>query len=337
MTDTAELTNRKIVLASRPQGMPTLDDFRLEEEPIPALEPGQLLVATEYLSVDAFIRTALEEGSYHQSVPIGGTVSALGVGRVVASADPERKVGEAVFSPAGAQTHCIFPAAMAQPLDESIAPAQARLGVLGMTTGLTAWMGIHVVGEVKEGQTVLVSAAAGAVGSVAGQLAKIAGARVIGLAGGPAKVKYLTEELGLDAGIDYKGEDVAARLRELAPDGIDVYFDNVGGELLDIVLDQIKERARVVICGAISQYQNMGEVRGPSLYLRLAERQSRMEGFAVTHFPERFAEAEADLADHLSAGRLKLPEQVIEGIERFPEALLTLFSGGNTGKLLVKV
>ena len=337
MTDSPQFTNRKIVLAQRPKGMPTLDDFRLEEEPLPALEPGQVVVGTEYISIDAFIRTALEEGSYHQNVPVGGVVSGLGVGRILASEEPERKVGEAVFSPFGAQTHVIAPGAMMQPLDETIAPAKARLGVLGMTTGLTAWMGIHVVGEVKQGQTVLVSAAAGAVGSVAAQLAKIAGARVIGLAGGPDKVAFLTDDLGLDAAIDYKREDVDARLRELAPDGIDVYFDNVGGEILDIVLDQIKERARVVICGAISQYQNMGEVRGPSLYLRLAERQARMEGFAVTHFEDRFPEAEADLAGHLEAGRLKLREQVVEGIERFPEALITLFEGGNTGKMLVRV
>jgi hypothetical protein len=329
--------NRKIVLAERPDGMPTLDCFRLEEEPVAAPADGEAVVATEHLSIDAFIRTTLEAEAYHGSVPIGGTISALGVGRVVESRAPGLEVGQAVFAPIGAQTRAVFPGAMLQPIDESTVPATARLGVLGMTTGLTAWFGIHEVGSVKSGETVVVSAAAGAVGSVAGQLAKVAGARVIGLAGGPAKVAYLTDEVGLDAGIDYKGENVAARLKELAPDGIDVYFDNVGGELLDVVLDQIRERARIVICGAISQYQNMDAVRGPSLYLRLAERHARMEGYAVTHFGEDFAKAESELTALIADGRLSLKEHVVEGIERFPEALLTLFDGGNTGKLLVRI
>lgn len=329
--------NRKIVLAERPDGMPTLECFRLEEEPGAAPADGEAVVAIEYLSIDAFIRTTLEADSYHGSVPIGGTVSALGVGRVVESRAPGLEVGQAVFAPLGAETRAVLPGGMLQPIDDSEVPATARLGVLGMTTGLTAWFGIHSVGAVKAGETVVVSAAAGAVGSVAGQLAKIAGARVIGLAGGPAKVAYLTDELGLDAGIDYKGEDVPARLRELAPDGIDVYFDNVGGELLDDVLDQIRERARIVICGAISQYQNMNAVRGPSLYLRLAERHARMEGFAVTHFVEEFPKADAELTALVAAGRLSLKEHVLDGIERSPEALLTLFGGGHTGKLLVKI
>ena len=328
--------NQKIVLAHRPQGMPVEADFRLEEEPLGEPGEGEVRIETEALSIDAFIRTTLEEEAYHGSVPIGGVVSALGVGRVTASGSDALPVGTAVFAPLGAQSHPVLPAGLAQPIDETIAPAAARLGVLGMTTGLTAWFGIHEVGAVQSGDTVVVSAAAGAVGSVAGQLAKVAGARVIGLAGGPAKCAYLTEELGLDAAIDYKGEDVAARLRELAPDGIDVFFDNVGGEILDIVLDQIRERARVVICGAISQYQTMGEVKGPSLYLRLAERHARMEGFAVTHFQADFPKAEAELAALLADGRIGLREHVVDGIERFPEELLMLFNGGHTGKLLVR-
>jgi NADPH-dependent curcumin reductase CurA len=172
---------------------------------------------------------------------------------------------------------------------------------------------------------------------VAGQIAKLEGARVIGIAGGPDKLRTMTDELGFDAGIDYKGEDVDARLRELAPDGIDVFFDNVGGDLLDVVLDQIRMRARVVICGAISQYQHMGDVRGPRLYLRLAERQARMEGFAVNHFEDRYEEASTELAKWLDAGQIQLREHVEHGIDRFPAALLMLFEGGHTGKLLVSV
>jgi hypothetical protein len=193
------------------------------------------------------------------------------------------------------------------------------------------------VGAVRPGETFVVSAAAGAVGSLAGQIAKLEGARVIGIAGGASKLRYLVDELGFDAAIDYKSENVATRLRQLAPDGVDVYFDNVGGELLDVVLDQLRTRARVVICGAISQYQNMDRVRGPSLYLRLAERHARMEGFAVTHFAPQFGEAEAALAGWLAAGKIGLREHVERGIERFPETLAKLFDGGHIGKLLLEV
>lgn len=202
---------------------------------------------------------------------------------------------------------------------------------------MTSYFGIREVGAVKDGETVVVSAAAGAVGSIAAQIAKLEGARVIGIAGGADKARYLTDELGLAGAIDYKADDVATRLRELAPDGVDVYFDNVGGELLDVLLDQIREGARVVICGAISQYQHMGDVRGPSLYLRLAERHARMEGFAVTHFAAGFGEAEAQLATWLAAGDLRVREHVDHGLEAFPRTFLRLFDGTHIGKLLLEV
>jgi NADPH-dependent curcumin reductase CurA len=243
------------------------------------------------------------------------------------------------MGPLCAQTIATLPDIMLQPIDEKRAPITAYLGVLGMTTGLTAYFGIREVGHVKPGETVVVSAAAGAVGSLAGQIARLDGARVIGIAGGPDKCRHLTKELGFDAAVDYKGEDVDARLRELAPEGIDVYFDNVGGEMLDIVLDQIREQARVVICGAISQYHgDMSKgVRGPNLYLRLAERHARMEGYAVSHFAAQFGPAEAQLAEWLASGALRLPEQVEHGIENFGATLQMLFDGGNTGKLLLAV
>ena len=333
--------NRKVVLAERPKsGVPEPSCFRLEEEELAPLEDGEVRIDVSHLSIDAFIRTTLEEVAYHGSTPIGGTVGALGVGHVRESRSDRFKPGDAVAGGLGAQTIAtVQENFMLQPIDEKRAPTTAYLGVLGMTTGMTAYFGIREVGKVKPGETVVVSAAAGAVGSLAGQIARLDGARVIGIAGGPEKCTVLTEKLGFDAAIDYKGEDVDARLRELAPEGIDVYFDNVGGEMLDIVLDQIKEQARVVICGAISQYHDdMSKgVRGPSLYLRLAERHARMEGYAVTHFATQFGEAESQLAEWLAAGALTLPEQVENGIENFGVTLKMLFEGGNTGKLLLAV
>jgi hypothetical protein len=335
----AEQKNRKVVLAKRPEGLPDASCFRVEEEAVGELADGFVRIAVSHLSIDAFIRTTLEEVSYHPSLPIGGTVMAFGVGHVLESRSPDLVAGDAVYGPIGAQTIATMPATLYEKVDEAKAPLTAYLGVLGLTSGMTAWMGVHAVGQVREGETFVVSGAAGAVGSVAGQIARNAGARVIGIAGGPAKTKFLVEELGFDAAVDYKGEDVDARLRELAPEGIDVFFDNVGGELLDVVLDQIRERARIVICGAISQYQgDMSQgVRGPSLYLRLAERQSRMEGFAVNHFEDRYEEARAGLAEGLANGTLVLPEHIEQGLDSFGDTLRMLFEGGHTGKLLLAV
>jgi len=330
--------NTKVVLVRRPTATPESGDFRVEHEPVGAPGPGEVVVAVQTLSIDAFIRTILDERAYHRPVPIGATITALGVGRVVDSADPALVPGDAVVGPLGAQTFATVPGAFLRRVDDQRRPLNAYLGALGVTTGLTAYFGVREVGAVGPGDTVVVSAAAGAVGSVAGQIARIeGGSPVIGIAGGPAKASFVVDELGFDAGIDYRGEDVAARLRELAPDGVDVFFDNVGGEILDIVLDQIKERARVVICGGISQYEHMDDVRGPRRYLVLAERHARMEGFAVTHFAERFAEAEDALGTWLDEGRLRVVEHVEHGIERFPDALAMLMSGGHMGKLLLEV
>jgi len=331
--------NRKVVLASRPRGVPAPGDFRVVGEPLAPLADGQVRIDVSHLSIDAFIRTALEASGFHGSVPIGGTVSALGVGRVRESRFAGLAPGDAVFAPVGAQSIATLPGAMAKRIDEKRAPATAHLGVLGLTTGLTAYMGVRKVGAVKRGETFVVSAAAGAVGSIAGQIARLDGARVIGIAGGADKLRHLTQELGFDAAIDYKHENVAERLRALAPDGVDVFFDNVGGENLDVVLDQIKLGARIVICGAISQYSgDMSKgVRGPALYLRLAERHARMEGFAVFHFASDYAEAEEALTGWLSDGRLKLREHVEHGLESFGATLAMLFDGSHTGKLLLAV
>lgn len=329
--------NRKVVLARRPNGLPSPSDFRVEEEAVGELPAGCVRVVVEHLSIDAFIRTILEESSYHPSVDIGGTITAFGVGHVLESNAPEFAPGDAVRGPLFAQILATLPASMLEKVDTERAPLLAYLGVLGLTSGVTAYVGVRHVGAVKPGETFVVSGAAGAVGSLAGQIARIDGARVIGIAGGARKVEHLTKDLGFDAAIDYKREDVAARLRELAPEGIDVFFDNVGGEVLDVALDQIRSGARIVICGAISQYQDdvSRGVSGPSLYLRLAERNARMEGFAINACPERYAEAEAALADWLARGDIQLREHVERGLERFGETLGMLFTGGHVGKLLL--
>ncbi|MCH2185172.1 NADP-dependent oxidoreductase [Myxococcota bacterium] len=329
-------SNRRVVLAQRPDGALSRDCFRVETVPCAALEDGQILIEAKCLSIDAFIRTVMYEEAYHGSVPLGGTLVALGAGYILESRSPDFKSGEAVFGPIGAQTHAVAPASLFKRVDEKTAPLRAWIGALGVTTGLTAYFGIRAVGCVQPGETVVVSAAAGAVGSVASQIARIDGAKVIGIAGGADKCRFLTEELGLDGAVDYKSDDVDGALRAAAPDGVDVYFDNVGGELLDVVLDQIRERGRIVICGAISQYESMESVRGPSLYLRLAERHARMEGFAVNFFETRYAEAQRELSGWLGEGKLAMHEHVFSGIDQFPEALLTMFSGGHRGKLIVE-
>jgi hypothetical protein len=331
--------NRKVVLASRPRGGLVASDFRVETEALVPLAEGQVRVDVSVLSIDAFIRTTLETSGYHGSVPVGSTIVALGVGQVRESRAANLTRGGWVSGPLLAQSVATLPAAMLEKIDLALAPASAHLGALGLTTGITAFVGVRKVGLVRAGETFVVSAAAGAVGAMAGQIAKLDGARVVGIAGGPDKCAFLMSELGFDAAVDYKRGQVAEQLRAAAPKGVDVFFDNVGGELLDVVLDQINLRARVVICGAISQYSgDMSKgVRGPALYLRLAERQSRMEGFAVTHFPEAFAEAKTTLAGWLREGRVRLPEHVVKGLDHFPDALATLFSGGHTGKLLLAV
>ena len=330
------LTNHKIVLASRPTGLPQLSDFRMESELVAPPEPGNVVVAVDVLSMDAFIRTTLETHAYHGSVAMGSPIIALGVGHVLHSTVPDLQPGDPVFGPLCAQTICTMPAVAFRKLDISTVPATTYLGALGMTTGLTAYFGVLEVAAVKPGDTVVVSGAAGAVGSLAVQIARIAGAgRVIGIAGGPAKVAFLVDELGCDAAIDYKNENIEARLGELAPGGIDVFYDNVGGAALDAALMHVKEFARVVICGGISHYDDMDHVVGPKNYMKLAERHARMEGFAVTHFGPRFPEAEQALAGWLAEGKLVVHEQFVHGIEQFPEALVMLLTGGNRGKLML--
>ncbi len=331
-------TNRRVFLRQYREGMPILEDFGIEDVAIAEVPAGHAVVKVDTLSMDAWIRTTLTPGSFHETAPLGSTIRALGVGQVVESADPALAVGDWVYGMLAAQTHALVPAASLTKLDlsNSLSPAD-YVGPLGLTTGLTAWAGLIAVAEVKAGDTVLVSGAAGAVGSMVVQLAKARGGRVIGIAGGPDKCRFLTQRLGADVAVDYKNADLAAAVAAAAPQGIDVFFDNVGGEILDVALANLAPaNARIAICGAISQYSDLGNVRGPKNYLKLAERNAMMKGFVVTHYAARFPEAKAEIAALMQEGKVDLPEHVVHGIDHFAEALLLLFAGGHTGNLLVR-
>ena len=327
-------TNRMIVLERKPEHLPTLDCFGVKESEVGTPGDGQVLVQVDHVSIDAWITTMLGAGSLHGALPIGATIPALGVGRVLASADASLQPGDTVFGPLGAQTRLVAPAAMLRKLPASNLPARQYLGVLGLTTGITAWVGLVTIGGLQASDTVVVSAAAGATGSVACEIARNRGARVIGIAGGAEKVRYLKDELGIAAVIDYRSEDVAKRIGELAPQGVNLFFDNVGGDILDAVLEHIAPEARVVICGAMSQYPRLDNVTGPKRYLRLAERNASMRGFTVDYWSKAHPEAEAELGGWLAEGRFKLREEVLDGIECFPEAMLKIYSG-HVGKLMV--
>ncbi len=331
------MENKRVVLSKRPEKEATPDCFSVITEDLAPLAENQVRVAVEYISVDAGTRTMLRGEGFHQQVGMGRTILAGGVGRVIESTADGWEPGQYVRGGLGAQS--IATAApehleKIEPIDG--VPTSVYLGALGGSTGVTAWIGIRCVSKPQPGDIFVVSAAAGAVGSIAGQIAKKDGATVIGIAGGERKTTYLTEQLGFDHAIDYKNEDLSARLKEIAPEGINGFFDNVGGAVLDAVLDNLAMRAKVTICGAISQYDDMDNVTGPAMYLRLAERQSIMEGFAYFHFPEQIAPATEALKGWLVEGSLKMPEEILDGIDRYPEALQFMFNGGNLGKLMVK-
>jgi NADPH-dependent curcumin reductase CurA len=319
--------------------MPTLEDFGCEDEAIAPLAPGQVLVKVDTLSIDAWIRTTLSDAGMHETGDLGSTINAFGIGQVVESASPDFAAGDWAYGMLSANTLSLRQADQLTKVipEPGVAPSEF-IGLLGITTGLTAWVGLIAVGEVQAGDVVLVSGAAGAVGSCVVQFAKARGARVIGIAGGAAKCAYVTEQMGADAAIDYRQGDVRSQLAALAPEGIDLFFDNVGGELLDDALDNLRPSggARVVICGAISQYQHLDDVRGPKLYLRLAERNASMRGFVVSHHAARFAEAKAEISALIREGKAHLPEHVLTPIDRFPDALLMLFGGSQVGNLVVK-
>jgi NADPH-dependent curcumin reductase len=328
-------TNRQVRLAARPSGLPRRSDFEVTSEAVPVAGPGEFVVAISHLSLDPAMRGWMSpRPSYIAPVEIGAVMRAGGVGRVIASEHPGFAVGEHVYGMFGVQEYATSDGRGVIKVDTSLAEPPVYLGALGMT-GLTAYFALLDVGQPIQGDTVVVSGAAGAVGSVAGQIAKIKGCRVIGIAGGPEKGRLVTEEFGFDACIDYRLPHLRRTLRELAPDGVDIYFDNVGGEILDDVLTCIARGARIIICGAISQY-NENEVRGPANYMMLLVARASMTGMLVFDYADRYPEAMAELAEWYKAGRLVAHETVVPGsVEDFPETLLMLFEGANTGKLVL--
>ena len=331
------IVNRQFRLAARPVGLPKGSDWSLVEEPVREPGEGEFLIRIEYISLDPAMRGWMNEGkSYVPPVAIGEVMRAGGAGEVVASNHPGFPVGSKVSGLFGVQQYAMSNGKGVQRVDTALAPLPTYLGVLGMT-GMTAYFGLLDVGAAKAGDTVVVSGAAGAVGMVVGQVAKILGCRVVGIAGGAEKCRFLIDELGFDAAIDYKSEDLRKALREHCPQGIDVYFDNVGGEILDLALAQLAMHARVVICGAISQYNATDGVKGPANYLSLLVNRARMQGMVVFDYAARYGEAAREMGAWLADGRLKSREDIVEGFDTFPDALLRLFRGENTGKLLLKV
>ena len=330
-------TNRQFLLAKRPVGAATRDTFTFQQVPVVQPKDGQILVKNEYLSLDPAMRGWMNEGkSYIPPVALGDVMRALGVGKVVASAHPGFAVGDYVNGALGVQDYFVGEPRGFYKVDPKLVPLPVYLSALGMT-GMTAYFALLDVGAPKAGDTVVISGAAGAVGSIAGQIAKLKGCRVVGIAGGQEKCARLVDEFGFDGTIDYKSEDVLAGLKRECPKGVDVFFDNVGGEILDAVLSRLNFKARVIICGAISQYNNKEAVKGPANYLSLLVNRARMEGFVVMDYADRYAVAGQEMAGWLLKGQLKSKEHIVEGLESFPESLAKLFSGENHGKLVLKV
>jgi NADPH-dependent curcumin reductase CurA len=328
--------NRQVRLGRRPQGEVQPDDWEHTAEELPEPRDGQFAARTLTISLDPAMRGWLDDRpSYVPPVKLGAVMRANSVVEVTESKHPDFRPGDHLAGLFGVQTHVVSSGRDARKVDLDRAPAATYLGALGMT-GLTAYFGLFDVGALADGETVAVSGAAGAVGSVAGQIARIKGCRVVGIAGGPEKCALVTGELGFDAAVDYRAEDVRRALRTQAPDGIDVYFDNVGGEILDAALANLAMHARVVICGAISQYQ--GKPRGPANYMMLLVRRARMQGFVVFDYAARYGEALAELAGWVADGSLKVKEHVVRGsVDDFPETLQMLFRGENVGKLVLEL
>jgi NADPH-dependent curcumin reductase CurA len=328
--------NHRFTLAARPVGMVKASDFAYEEDELREPRDGEFVVQNRYISLDPAMRGWMNEGkSYIRPVEIGEVMRAGAIGKVVESKHPRFAVGSYALGTFGLQEYAISNGEAVTPVDPRVAPLPVMLSTLGMP-GLTAYFGLLDIGKPVAGQTVVVSGAAGAVGSVVGQIAKIHGCRTVGIAGGADKCRYLTE-LGFDAAIDYKAGDIKAALREHCPKGIDVFFDNVGGDILDAALTRLAPRARIVICGAISQYNNTAPVKGPSNYLSLLVNRASMTGMVVFDYTARYPAAVAEMAQWMAAGKLRSKEDIVPGLSQFPQALLKLFTGENNGKLLLEL
>ena len=332
-----ERTNRQWLLASRPEGMVTPSDFELRESAVPEVGDGEFLVRNLYLSLDPAMRTWMtDRPSYVPPVALGEVMRGMCTAEVVESRNPGFEQGDTLVGLFGWQDYAVAKGDWSISKVPADTPPTWPLSVLGITT-LTAYFGLKEIAKPVEGETVAVSGAAGATGSVAAQLARAWGCRTIGIAGGPEKCDWLTGELGLDGAIDYKSEDVRARLRELCPEGIDVFWDNVGGTTLEAGLSNLAMHARVVLCGAIANYNSDRIPPGPRNYMNLLVKRARMEGFVVFDYMDRAHEAFAELTPMIRDGRLRHREDVRDGLERAPEALVDLYTGDNTGKLLVRI
>ena len=337
MPDTA----RRIVLASRPVGEPKPSDFRLEEFPVPTPGAGEVLLRTKWLSLDPYMRGRMSDApSYAKPVGIGEVMEGGTVSEVVASNNPQFAVGDVVVDRTGWQTHSLSKGAGLRKLDPKLAPISTALGVLGMP-GMTAYTGLLEIGQPKAGETVVVAAASGAVGAVVGQIARIKGARAVGIAGGPDKCRYVKEELGFDDCVDHRAPDFAEKLKAACPKGIDVYFENVGGAVFDAVMPLLNVFARIPVCGLIAYYNATelppGPNRVPQLFRAVLTKRLTIRGFIVTDFAAKYADFLRDVSTWMKEGRIKYREDVVEGLENAPEAFMGLLKGRNFGKLLVRV
>ena len=338
----SDTVNRRIVLAARPRGLSTLQDFRLDETTVPTPGEGQVLLRTLYLSLDPYMRNMMDEIApvYSRSLRLGEPIAGGTVNRVVASRHPRWRTGDLVLGNAGWQDYALSDGQDLLPLGEMTQPSLA-LGGLGMP-GFTAYVGLLDIGQPKPGETVVVAAATGAVGAVVGQIAKLKGARVVGIAGGADKCHYAVEELGFDACLDRHDPQLAQRLAATCPDGIGVYFENVGGAVFDAVLPLLNVGARVPVCGFIAHYNDEtlppGPNRLPLLLSTLLQKRIRMQGFIILdHYADRFDAFRRDMGEWVGAGRVKLREDIADGLENAPAAFIGLLEGRNFGKLVVRV
>ena len=327
----------QVRLVEYPDGMATDETWSFSHDPAPELSEGQIEVDVQLISIDPGMKGWISPWrSYIDPVQPGEVMRAFGIGPVVRSASSIYSVGDVVFGFTGVQSSAVVADRSMRPIDLSLGSLELHMGVLGMT-GFTGYFGMLDLGRPESDQTVVVSAASGAVGGVAAQVAKLRGARVVGIAGGPTKCRYLTDELGLDTAIDYKAGSIGDALEAATPDGIDVYFDNVGGEILDATLMRINRKARIVICGGISQYDDMTTAAGPTNYLQLISKSATMVGFTMLDYLHRIPEALSDLSTWVDDGSLKHRQHILDGIEQFPQAFRMLFRGENHGKLLIRV
>ena len=333
------MINQQILLINRPIGLPKATDFELKEVEIATenLQDNEVLIQNHYISLDPAMRGWMRDvKSYAPPVKLGSVMRALSIGKIIASQNSKFQEGEIVAGVLGVQSYAISSGRGLMKIDQQLGDIPSFLHGLGMT-GMTAYFGLLDISDPQPGKTLVVSGAAGAVGSLVGQIAKIKGCRVVGIAGSERKCQYIVNELGFDAAINYKTEKLNKMIKQHCPDGVDIYFDNVGGETLNTILRSINLNARIIICGAISQYNATEQITGPSNYMSLLVNRARMEGFLVSDYYDRYPEAIKQMSTWIKEGKIKTQMQIIEGIESFHEALLKLFSGDKFGKLMLKV